>query len=320
MPGMGVPCAPECSLRLHCMLGQRFPLCHVAQSACERRLQRVGDLGALGPGARRDPWIGLLAGFGDGWEGGGLCAVCASMHRRHCSCRIGVALSDVQLFPVLVPHAAGGSVAAAAPPPALGPEMREAITQFVKENEVVAFIKGTKQAPACGFSNTVVGILHATGIPFVTVNILESDVLRAGEIGCGSSYVGRAKDGAKGVVDVSGVAWLHGISAVASVLLDRLQGKGRISACLCGVIASGSATRFPFLSTPARLPLPSCPSAVRHTCGAGMKEYSSWPTFPQVYIGGEFFGGCDILVEAHHSGDLTVRLLALSPTEPEKEQ
>ena len=29
---------------------------------------------------------------------------------------------------------------------------------------------------------------------------------------------------------------------------------------------------------------------------SGMKEYSQWPTFPQVYIGGEFFGGCDIMI------------------------
>lgn len=29
---------------------------------------------------------------------------------------------------------------------------------------------------------------------------------------------------------------------------------------------------------------------------AGMKEYSQWPTFPQVYIDGEFFGGCDIMI------------------------
>lgn len=28
----------------------------------------------------------------------------------------------------------------------------------------------------------------------------------------------------------------------------------------------------------------------------GLKEYSNWPTFPQLYIDGEFFGGCDIAV------------------------
>ncbi len=36
----------------------------------------------------------------------------------------------------------------------------------------------------------------------------------------------------------------------------------------------------------------------------GMKEYSNWPTFPQLYINGEFIGGCDILTELHGSGEL----------------
>jgi glutaredoxin len=31
---------------------------------------------------------------------------------------------------------------------------------------------------------------------------------------------------------------------------------------------------------------------------SGMKAYSAWPTFPQVYIGGEFFGGADIMIGA----------------------
>ncbi|GAB2236249.1 hypothetical protein Droror1_Dr00027988 [Drosera rotundifolia] len=35
-----------------------------------------------------------------------------------------------------------------------------------------------------------------------------------------------------------------------------------------------------------------------------LKEYSNWPTFPQLYIDGEFFGGCDITVEAYQRGEL----------------
>jgi monothiol glutaredoxin len=31
----------------------------------------------------------------------------------------------------------------------------------------------------------------------------------------------------------------------------------------------------------------------------GMKVYSQWPTFPQLYIDGEFFGGCDITLGEH---------------------
>jgi monothiol glutaredoxin len=36
----------------------------------------------------------------------------------------------------------------------------------------------------------------------------------------------------------------------------------------------------------------------------GIKEYADWPTIPQLYINGEFVGGCDILMEMHESGDL----------------
>ena len=36
----------------------------------------------------------------------------------------------------------------------------------------------------------------------------------------------------------------------------------------------------------------------------GLKEYSDWPTFPQLYVKGELIGGCDIMVEMFHSGEL----------------
>ena len=35
-----------------------------------------------------------------------------------------------------------------------------------------------------------------------------------------------------------------------------------------------------------------------------IKRYSNWPTIPQVYIGGKFVGGCDIIRELHESGEL----------------
>jgi monothiol glutaredoxin len=36
----------------------------------------------------------------------------------------------------------------------------------------------------------------------------------------------------------------------------------------------------------------------------GIKEYSDWPTIPQVYLNGEFLGGSDILIELYQSGEL----------------
>ena len=40
----------------------------------------------------------------------------------------------------------------------------------------------------------------------------------------------------------------------------------------------------------------------------GIKEYSSWPTIPQLYVKGEFVGGCDIIREMFESGELKTLL------------
>lgn len=40
----------------------------------------------------------------------------------------------------------------------------------------------------------------------------------------------------------------------------------------------------------------------------GIKQYSNWPTIPQVFMNGEFVGGCDILLQMHQSGDLIEEL------------
>ncbi|XP_062145464.1 monothiol glutaredoxin-S7, chloroplastic [Alnus glutinosa] len=102
---------------------------------------------------------------------------------------------------------------------ALTPELKTTLDKVVTSSKVVLFMKGTKEFPQCGFSNTVVQILKSLNAPFETINILENEILRQ-----------------------------------------------------------------------------------------GLKEYSSWPTFPQLYIEGEFFGGCDITVEAYKSGQLQEQL------------
>lgn len=101
----------------------------------------------------------------------------------------------------------------------MGPELKGSIDTFIAENKVVLFMKGTKEAPRCGFSNTCVQILNSMNVPFADVDILANEDLRQ-----------------------------------------------------------------------------------------GMKDYSNWPTFPQLYVGGEFFGGCDITVDAFKDGSLKEEL------------
>ncbi|KAL5700470.1 Monothiol glutaredoxin-S7 [Ranunculus cassubicifolius] len=98
---------------------------------------------------------------------------------------------------------------------ALNPDLKTTLDKVVTSNKVVLFMKGNRDFPQCGFSNTVVQILKSCDVPFETLDILENEILRQ-----------------------------------------------------------------------------------------ALKEYSSWPTFPQLYIDGEFFGGCDITVEAYKSGEL----------------
>ncbi len=48
----------------------------------------------------------------------------------------------------------------------------------------------------------------------------------------------------------------------------------------------------------------------------GLKEYSSWPTFPQLYVDGKFVGGCDIVTEMHETGELGKQLSAAGAKAP----
>jgi len=45
----------------------------------------------------------------------------------------------------------------------------------------------------------------------------------------------------------------------------------------------------------------------------GLKAYSNWPTFPQLYVNGELVGGCDIVVEMFQSGELKALLADDAP-------
>ncbi len=56
--------------------------------------------------------------------------------------------------------------------------MREAIQSAISENPVILFMKGTPEAPACGFSARTVAVLESLDQPFAAVNILPDPVIR----------------------------------------------------------------------------------------------------------------------------------------------
>lgn len=94
-------------------------------------------------------------------------------------------------------------------------DMNDTIKSQLEENPVILYMKGSPQAPQCGFSAKTVQALMACGEKFAFVNILDNPELRE-----------------------------------------------------------------------------------------ALKVYSSWPTYPQLYISGELVGGCDIIMEMSESGEL----------------
>ena len=94
-------------------------------------------------------------------------------------------------------------------------DIRTDIQELIDGNDVVLFMKGTKEVPQCGFSSRVAGVLNYMGVAYRDVNVLSSDEMRQ-----------------------------------------------------------------------------------------GIKDFSDWPTVPQLYVKGEFVGGCDIITEMTLSGEL----------------
>ena len=93
--------------------------------------------------------------------------------------------------------------------------INEQIKNLINENDICLFMKGTPDAPQCGFSMAVSNILKYLKVKFEGINVLESDEIRQ-----------------------------------------------------------------------------------------GIKDYTDWPTIPQLYIKGEFVGGCDIVKEMFEKGEL----------------
>jgi monothiol glutaredoxin len=94
-------------------------------------------------------------------------------------------------------------------------EINKEIENLINENDICLFMKGTPDAPECGFSMAVTNVLKHLNVKFKGVNVLENEILRK-----------------------------------------------------------------------------------------GIKEFSDWPTIPQLYIKKEFIGGCDIVKEMYENGEL----------------
>ena len=78
-----------------------------------------------------------------------------------------------------LPMAGGAPAPQAAPQPETGNDVREAIAEAIAEHRVILFMKGTPEAPACGFSARTVAALQSSGARFAAVDVLGDPRIRA---------------------------------------------------------------------------------------------------------------------------------------------
>ena len=57
-------------------------------------------------------------------------------------------------------------------------DLKEQIISDINSNPVILYMKGTKEMPMCGFSNSVVQVLNHYGVDFKDINVLEDPIIR----------------------------------------------------------------------------------------------------------------------------------------------
>jgi Grx4 family monothiol glutaredoxin len=199
------------------------------------------------------------------------------------------------------------------------------LSRLVKSSDVMLFMKGSPTAPRCGFSRQVVEILSEAKIGFGSFDILTDEEVRQGlkdysdwptypQLYVKGELVGgldilkeMLDDKSTPLVDQLGVAPEPTLEERLSKLINRhrimIFMKGVPSAPQCGfsrqIVAmldqEGVAyDAFNILED----------EEVRQ----GLKKFSEWPTYPQLYVDGDLIGGLDICKEMADSGDLTALL------------
>ncbi|KAH7287719.1 hypothetical protein KP509_32G070700 [Ceratopteris richardii] len=204
--------------------------------------------------------------------------------------------------------------------------LEERLKGLVASKPVMLFMKGSPDAPRCGFSRKVVEILKDLGVEIGSFDILADENVRQGlktfsnwptypQLYVDGEFIGGCdivtemhKSGElKELFTTKGLNIQESIESRLKRLINSsptmLFMKGTPEAPRCGFsskvvnalqeegISFGS---FDILSD----------NEIRE----GLKKYANWPTYPQLYHKGELIGGCDIILELKANGELKAEL------------
>lgn len=181
--------------------------------------------------------------------------------------------------------------------------------------ETVLFMKGTASKPECGFSRQIVKILNDLSIPYTTFNILTDDAVRQGlkEFAQWPTYPQLWRRGELvGGLDIVKEMVANGelkATEQSTTLEPRLDSLTKQASVMIFIKGSPDAPQCGFSRQLVSI-LDDFDVTYKHfdilsddEVRQGLKIFSQWPTFPQVYIKGEFIGGLDIVKEMVANGE-----------------
>ncbi|OVA00586.1 Glutaredoxin [Macleaya cordata] len=196
------------------------------------------------------------------------------------------------------------------------------IENLINSSPVMLFMKGKPDEPKCGFSRKVVEILQQEKVTFQSFDILDDDEVRQGlkVYSNWSSYPqlyikGELIGGSDIVLEMQKSGELKRVLTEKGVvpketLEDRLKNLISSSATMLFMKGTPDEPRCGFSSKVVNalredgVSFGSFDILSDEEVRQGLKTYSNWPTFPQLYYKGELIGGCDIVLELHSSGEL----------------
>lgn len=196
------------------------------------------------------------------------------------------------------------------------------LESLIHSSPVMLFMKGKPDEPKCGFSRKVVDILAQEKVEFESFDILSDDEVRQGlKVHSNwSSYPqlyikGELIGGSDIVLEMQKSGELKRVLAEKGIvqkdtLEDRLKKLISSSPVMLFMKGTPDAPKCGFSSkvvnalTEDGVSFGSFDILTDEEVRQGLKVFSNWPTFPQLYYKGELIGGCDIITELKNNGEL----------------
>jgi Grx4 family monothiol glutaredoxin len=223
------------------------------------------------------------------------------------------------------------SVPASAPASESVEQLHARLDRLITSSPVMVFIKGTPDAPRCGFTRKMLALLNDAGIQFGTFDILSDQAVREGlkvyknwptfpQLYINGELIG-GLDIATELHQSGELLPQVPASAIKVKLEDRLKRLINEKPIMLFMKGTPAQPQCGFSNQAVQML-----NAIGAEFGSfnifddnevreGLKTFSNWPTYPQLYVKGELIGGLDIMKELHEAGELSDKLFEAMKTE-----